>query len=280
MAKTTSSKNNESNLNTIKTAIVYAHDVLHNSRAIGKAEVESCGISEQAVNQWKAYVEDLQAASNNYLDLAHDADTDAKTLQVAQGRVWSEWRRVLKQGTEQEFDSRFFIRKDDLVHICGLCGETFMNTARGKNLCHTKPNDFRKNIETLIGIRLTGNGMISDDDRDTIQGYERALKTIKTCEDALKGTKDPKGKKIAGLRDNLKAAKASLKENEELAETLELDDEKKELFLSVYQDRAEALKAEIETTEKKLKEAKDTKEETEEAYEKVMLTLRIAGAES
>ena len=274
MAKTTS------NLATIKNAIIYAHDTLHNSRAIGKAEIEACNISEQAISQWSAYVEELREASNAYLDIAHDPDADAHAIQVAEGRVWSEWRRLLKKGTEQEFDSRFFIRKNDLVHICGLCGEKFMSTAKGKNLAHATKADFRKNIETLIGIRLTGNGMLSDENRDTIATFERATKTVKTCKDTLNGYKDASGKKVAGLKDQLKAARATLKEHEALAETLELDEEKRELFLGVYKDRVDTLDQAVTDTSKKLKEAEKTVTDTQEAYDKVMLTLRIAGAES
>lgn len=273
-------KTTSSNLNTIKSAIVYAHDTLHNSRAIGKAEVEACNISEQAINQWAEYVEELREASNTYLDLAHDADADAKKLQVAQGRVWSEWRRVLKQGTEKDFDSRFFIRKDDLVHICGLCGEKFMKSAKGKQLAHATKSDFRKNIETLIGIRLTGNGILSDDDRDTISNFERAEKQVKTCKEALNGYKDSTGKKVAGLKDQLKAAKATLKENEALADQLEIDEEKREIFLSVYKERVDTLDKAVTDTAKKQDEAEKTVKETQSAYDEVILKLRIAGAES
>lgn len=275
MAKTTTS-----NLNSIKTAIVYAHDTLHNSRAIGKAEIEACNISEQAVKQWEAYVEELREASNAYLDMAHDADADAKKLQVAQGRVWSEWRRVLKQGTEKEFDSRFFIRKDDIVHICGLCGEKFLSTSRGKNLAHATKADFRRAIETLIGIRLTGNGMLSDDDRDTIANFEKAQKTVKTCKETLNGYKDSTGKKVAGLKDQLKAAKVTLKEYETLADQLELDEEKRELFLSGYKDKVDALNKAVTDTAKKQADAEKTVKETQDAYDAVILKLRIAGAES
>lgn len=269
-----------SNLATIKDAIVYAHDELHNSRAIGKSEIEACNISEQAVNQWAAYVKELQDASNTYLDMSHDPDADAKALQVAQGRVWSEWRRVLKKGTEKEFDSRFFIRKDDIIHICGLCGEKFMNTAKGKNLCHTTATDFRKNIETLIGIRLTGNGMLSDEDRDTISIYEKAVASIKRCDEALKGTKDKTGKLIPGLNAQLKSEKATLKENEAVADALELDEEKRERFLAPYQEKVKVLETAVKDTKKALDEAQKTKEKNQGAYDKVMLTLRIAGAES
>lgn len=275
MAKTT-----ESNLNTIKAAIIYAHDELGNSRAIGKHEIEACNISEQAINQWADYVEELRIASNNYLDLAHDAEADAQKIQTAQGRVWSEWRRVLKQGTEKDFDSRFFIRKDDIVHICGLCGEKFLKTAKGKNLAHATKADFRRAIETLIGIRLTGNGMLSDEDRDTISTYEKAVAAIKQANEALNGTKDAKGQPIPGLNANLSAAKASLKEHEELAVALELDEEKTEKFLQSFKDAVEKVETAIKETKKKLEKASNTKAETQETYNKVILTLRIAGAEA
>lgn len=275
MAKT---NNATSNLGTMKDAIIEARKQ-GNRRAISKADLEKVNVTEQSLANWEAYVEELRLAAMEYVDLTEKQTASDDEIQVALGAVYAIWRRLLKEGTEKEFDARFFIRKSDIGRIAHLCGERIHRSTKfNAQLVHAEKADFRKNIETIIGIRMAGNGVLNDDDRDTMVKYEQAQNTIKAKSEALDGFK--KGKEtILGLKAKKTAADAALVKANEFVETYKLTGEAKDAYLKGFQNAVDTLKADIDDAEAKLKEAKKTEKELKKAYTALGKKLNMVGAE-
>lgn len=268
---------NTSNLATIKAVIAYAHDELHNKRALKEADFNEVGLSGQAFEQWEAYVEDLRKDVCEYNRVAQAQDSTDKAIQTALGRVWSSWRAVLKEGTEGDFNSNFFVRKADATMIANFAGLKAMDTARGKQFTNHGKADFRRNVETVIGIRMAGNALLSDDDRDLIEAYEGALKAIKRNTDALEGTKDKKGNPIPGLRALAVIAENNVKKEEGFCDKYNVSAEEREDRLSSFKARLKDAQDAVKDAEKALKTAEKTKEDKEEDYNSVIALLKSVG---
>lgn len=271
-------KKEVSNLPAIKDAIVYAYDTLHNSRALSKQDFEDVGLTEQALTQWKEYVEGLRKAANAYVDLAADKNASDQKINAALGAAWAEWRRVLKQGTEEDFNKTMFVRKADVpVFIAGMCGSKLQKTARAKVLAHATAADFRRSIETLIGIRMAGNAILTEEQRDTISAYESAKHTVKTKTEALEGYERNKVH-IQGLNEKLTALKAVLTEKEALADKYNYSKEDREKETGKLSSDVKAVEKEIDAANESIKKANKTIASKEEDYKKVIALIKpIAG---
>ena len=264
-------------LPSVKDALIYAHDTLYNSRALSKQDFEEVGLAEQALTQWSAFVEELREVSNAYIDLAQDPNAKDAAITAAQGKVWAEWRKVLKQGTEKEFSEKMFVRKADVIFISGLCGTKFQKTATAKVLAHQTATDFRRNIETLIGIRMAGNAILSDADRDVITAYEAAVRTVSSRTDALNGYTRGKNK-VQGLNDKLAAQEAVLKKTKASYDKVKMPAEMQEELLKPLTEAIKATNADIKAAKDAIAKAKKTIASNEDSYKKIMEKIRpIAG---
>lgn len=267
-------KKEVSNLPAIKDAIVYAYDTLHNSRALSKQDFEDVGLTEQALTQWKEYVEELRKAANAYVDLAADKNASDQKINAALGAAWAEWRRVLKQGTEQDFNKTMFVRKADVpVFIAGMCGTKLQKTARARVLAHTTAADFRRSIETLIGIRMAGNAILTEEQRDTISAYESAKHTVKTKTEALEGYERNKVH-IQGLNEKLAALKAVLAEKEALADKYNYSEEDRKKETGKLSSDVKAVEKEIDAANESIKKANKTIASKEEDYKKIIALIK------
>lgn len=266
-----------SNLPAIKDALIYAHDTLFNSRALSDQDFEEVGLTKQAKTQWEMFVEELRQVSNAYIDLAQDPNARGQQISAAEGKVWAEWRRVLKQGTEKDFSEKMFIRKADVVFISGLCGTKFQKTATAKVLAHQTATDFRRNIETLIGIRMAGNSILSDTDRDIIVTYEAACRTLQSRTDALNGYTRGKNK-VEGLYSKFNAQRQVLLRTKESYDKVNMPQEMQEELLTGLREAIKATEADIKAAKEAITKAKKTIKKTEEAYQKIMNCIKpIAG---
>lgn len=269
--------NTTSNLVSIKVAIAYAHDELHNKKALSEKDFTEKGLSTMAFQQWEAYVEELRLVVAEYNKLAQDKDASDKAIQTALGKVWSNWRAVVKEGTEDQFNSNFFIRKADATMIANFAGLYAMDTAVGRQFTTKGKADFRKAVETVIGIRMAGNAVLSDEQRDLIESYEKAVKAIKNYTEALEGKKDKKGTPIIGLRTLVTLAEKDYKKEETFLKKYKASEEETKERLQDLQTKIDNAKADVAEAEKKLKEAEKTKEEKEADYTKAIALLKSVG---
>lgn len=268
---------NESNLMTLHDMIMYAHDSLMNRKALSKTDFTDKGMTEQDFEQWEAYVEEMRQQVIVYNKLSQDRNAKDQDISVALGHVWAAWRAVLKQGTESEYNKHFFVRENDAHLIAEWAGLTAITTARGKQWTTASKTNFRRNVETAIGIRMTGNKMLSDDGRDLIQAYEGAQKTIKNMTDALNDKIEKGNKTSVGYRTILRGAEKALEDMQKTVSTLDISDEAKKSILSKFEFAVLQAKASVTDAEKKIKDAQAVIDEKQKDYDKLIATLKSVG---
>lgn len=283
-----------SNLASIKDVIIYAHDELHNKRALSVKDFEDAGSTQQAHTQWTEWVKELKAAVDTYNDVtqAQDTlkafkaakietqkpvDTKEKAIEIVTGKVLSAWRSILKVGTEEKFDKRFFIYDTDLAMVAGFCGLHTTDTAVGRQFSHKAEADFRKQVEMCIGIRLAGNGMLSDATRDLIVAYESAVKKIDANKAALNDSKDNSGKTVAGYESSLKLAIIELEEMTKMYDEVGISAEQKVFLLKNTQAKVDDLTKKVKDAKEAIEDAEKIKNKNEKAYDKAIALLKSAG---
>lgn len=260
-------------LNTIKVALIDAHKN-NNSRAISTKDCERLGISEQALNQWVARVGALHEVTKQYLEASHKPETTDKKLSDLRGAIYGKWRDILKQGTEKDFCRAFYMRKDDVTHIAGLCGEKFISTAIGKRMGNHTATEFRRNIETFVGVRMVVGGYLEDETATTIIEYEGALKTIKSCVEAIEGVK--RGKvEVPGLRVKVTALNARLAKQEAMADKFKLEGDARTEFLEELKGARDRAQESLDDYNKKLDAAITKRDNLKEKYESTIAKLHI-----
>lgn len=267
---------NKSNLMSLHDLIAYAHDELMNRRALSESDFSDKGLPKQEFDQWTAYVEELRQQVIEYNTVAQSRVATDKAIENAKGHVWVAWRDVLKKGAEEEYCKNFFVRENDVHLMSEWAGLTAVSTVRGKVWGNASKTNFRRNVETAIGIRMAGNAMLSDDDRDLITAYEGAQKTVKSMTDALNDRVE-NGKTINGLYTALRGAEKGLEEMQNLVATLNIDDKSKEKLLEKSKFAVTMAKDKVTDAEKKLKNAQDTISEKQKDYDKLIGTLKSVG---
>ena len=202
----------------------------------------------------------------------------AKQIEKALDKVWIAWRDVCKEGAEKEFNKNFFIRRNDANTIVEWCNRSAVNTAHGKVWGQKESTDFRKHVEILIGIRMAGNAVLTDDERDLIVAYEGALRTIKNNEDALRDRVEH-GETKWGLRSKLKFAQSDLDKQEKLLDSLKIEGDTKEKLLEKYRDEVADKAKAVAEAETAIKKATTVRDDKKDAYDKAIALIKSVGGE-
>ena len=249
-------------VNAMRPAIIAAHKAC-NKKAISVEMALAGGATEERFNQWVQWVQNLRDVTVDYIVLKHRKSATDKELSVARGRIFPAWRTILKVGEESTFHKNMFIRPEDIDSIVGYA-ETFIATSKGTAQAVTGKIVFRKQIEALLGCRMAGNEVMKDDDRDTLQEYYGAQRTLDNAIKKLNGTTNDKGEHTPGILEQIKATEQSLKDGETMLKVFGVADAEIEghALLAGYraklkdlqnqQKQAEKSKADAEETMKKL----------------------------
>lgn len=209
-------------VNAMRKAIIAAHKT-NNKKAITVEMALAGDATEERFNQWVQWVQDLRDVTVDYIVLKHKKSATDKELEVARGRIFPAWRTILKVGEEDIFHKNMFIRKEDIDSIVGYA-ETFMATSKGTAMAVTGKLVFRKQIEALLGCRMAGNSVLKDADRDCLQNYYSAQRTLQNVAKRLNGSNDKDGKHEPGILDNIKATEQRIKDGETMLKVLGVAD--------------------------------------------------------
>lgn len=192
-------------LTQIKDAIIQAHN-LNNRAAISKEDCIDLGCSEQAFDQWEAYVDGLRVLVNEYIDESLRKDSTDQKVAKAADKVYASWKDVLNQSLGADYDKAWFVRKTDTAWLL-RCGAKDVNTVFGSQYGHHEKKAFRRNVERLIGCRLASNEVLSDSDAAIIKEYDGAVSREAALKKRLEGYK--KGDEVVmGLKQKVDTLKA------------------------------------------------------------------------
>lgn len=223
----------------MRKALVSAHND-GNKHAITAAEASNLGITKPQYDYWVNRVGDYYKAVQKFADLARTKDSDSKELAELYNALFPIWKSLLIVGEEDKFHPNLWVSEEDVKFHVGYVSK-FVVTSKGKVDGNVTPETFRKCIETQIGIKIANNGVMSNDDRDTIESYYASKKSKESATRRLKGY-DSKNGHVNGVVDEIKNLKKKIEDdtNNLLAVGVPVETIKK--FLSGAETRLKELK--------------------------------------
>lgn len=240
-------------INAMRPALIAAHK-LNNKKAITPEYATMAGVSEDKYKEWLGKVEALRQSVAKFNELRQSQSSKDKTeeLEIAKNSVFATWRKCVECGDDgNKFHKKWFINPEyDIYSLAGY-DETKYETKNGAQMGHATPTAFRKMVEFLIGWRITGNLILSDEDRDDLLEYEKAKKGIATCDKKLNGYGEGE-KHVKGLIEKIVDLENHIKFGEEMFRSQGQDDNEiaENMFLMPSRVQLKALKSEKESAEK------------------------------
>lgn len=273
---------NEYAINAMRTAIIN-QSLNGANRAITKDDAEKSGTTEERWTQWKLWVADLRLAACEYGDLQADRNYSdgCAALRMAENAVWKRWRSILKVGEENLFHPNMFIRRTDVEKITTFASNVcyVYVPGKGKVAARTGENNFRKLVEQFLAVRIAGNSILSDADRDVIKGYNSAVAAEKKFSDILNGYAEG-DKMIMGLYEMRDAAQHKLADITAALENAGVAEEVIKNVTAPQTDAVNKALADIKAAEKSKAAAEKTQGELKEKYDAISALLnKIEGVE-
>ena len=263
--------NTTMNLGSIKDAL-YAMHADNNRHAIGVKDIEGLNVTKQSLDQWIAYVEELRKAVNAYIDVSLDFEKKQAQITKAQNTVFAKWSDVVKNGTDDEFNKRMFVRASDVAHLV-FCGEKKVKTSAGSQVGHKTSTEFRTYVEWFIGCRLAQNAVMTDEDLECVETYERALSTIDTADKQLAGYVDKNHETVLGLIAQEKNAKHALADHEKLFKELKIEGDRLEELLTPYRNALKKVQDDKKDAEDRKAEAEKKRDDNQKRYHEIIEAL-------
>lgn len=172
------------NLNNMRPALVEARR-LGNRTAISNKLCDGLKISTAYFSSWVEMVSKLQANLSSYIVAKHSSVStlaDDKTLKALGNRVFESWKELL-ECSEPEKDSNVVRpRAQDIEDLVGYATKFRADSnAKGgvKMIALEAETRFRREVETLIGIRMADADVMTNAVRDWLDGEKKILKSIR-----------------------------------------------------------------------------------------------------
>lgn len=251
------------------------------NHAITKDEAIQSGTTEERWSQWKLWVSYLRTVALDYARLQADRSIPSECFKMksAEGHVWRQWRSILKVGEEDLFHKNMFVRHTDVEKIVTIAAyTTFVYVpGKGKVSVPTSESNFRKWVESFLACRISGNQILTDEDRDTLKGYTSAQSAEKTAleslEDRMEKQEDGTSVTVKGLRTILAEKQSELDTAKAVLKQMGADEKSVEKLLAPYSAAVNKAQADVDTSEEMLNNAKKRQSELKENYDKIVATL-------
>lgn len=173
------------NFNAIRPALVAAHNQ-DNKRPINKEKCEDLNIDLRYLTMWISDVNKLQKTVEAYVDKAWNAKFDSTIsegdIYAARERIYPKWKELLCCAESEKNQKQLHVSEFDIEALIKFAW-TFMGSGVGTCVCHMNDNKFRQKVESLIGCLIAGNAILTDHERDILDTFNSAQKSIDRCND-------------------------------------------------------------------------------------------------
>lgn len=239
-------------------------------KAIDAPFCEKVGVSKERLQDWKYNVDTLYNASCEY-SRAIGTSQEAKRRE----ELWMIWKRIIKVGEEDALHPNMYIREKDVENLRVIAAEStqehidgvgFVPTTRGKDA-------FRGFIEIRIALRIAGNATLTDTERDTVQDYRKAVKTIRQTRELLFGYVNPKGEQIPSLYDQVESAEADKKALVDVLKKAKTKDADIEKLTKRHDATIKQLNEQIDAAQKRLEKYLKVEKDLREDYKTIVNRL-------
>lgn len=260
-------------INAMRQAIIAAYNT-GNKKAIDQTVAEAGGATKERFDQWVQWVNDLRETAVNYNRVIDNKDSSTKERASAKGRLFAQWRKIIKVGEENLFHPNMFVREEDAEIISGFA-RTFTTTSVVKVFAPKSEMIFRKEIETFLGIRISGNAMLNDSERDTLKDYYAAKKTLASADKMLNG-ETTENKHTPGIEENIISAKKDLEIAEKMLVGMGVKEEEipEHALTATYRVKIAEFEAAKKQAEKSRKEAQATIDKLKLAAEAIEAKIK------
>ena len=255
---------NNSKKVTVDGSIMMALKVAHNTnnkKVITKDFALGAGCTEDAFTKWENTVDSLYSRVEPWVEKFNSSKVTDEELQALYAEVFPTYKRLINQTGE-----KIFIRESDAVRICGFAHKHGASAHGSVDVLKSKKM-FRKEI----GIRLAHSEVLTEENYKVITSYEKAQKNIESLTNTLNGY-ERDGKKVVGLKDQLKDAEDNLTKMTALAISMGADEKqiKDNPLLASDTKAVKDLKATIKNIEGKIDKSKKIVEDNKKKYEELL----------
>ena len=225
-----------------------------------------CKNPKAVYTAWVGAITDIYKVIQPWAIGFNDANVTNETLENVYAKVCPMWTAL-----NNDVDPKMFVRTND-VHRLLSFSLRHGSTLKGSIDVEAGLTNFRKEVETMMGIRIAQSAVLTNDEYELITKVDKATANLEKAENRLNGYTDAKGQHVDGLQDKLETAKDALKNAVEMAIKLGVpkkDIEENPLF-KPYTDDVEAIENDITKTKKKIADYKVTIKENSKEYDKIM----------
>lgn len=221
---------------------------------------------DKVFEAWCKAVADIYRAIEPWAVAFHDAKAKDEDLQAIYQTVIPMWVSLASN-----VDPKMFVRTNDVHRILGFSLST-VATSKGTVDYLKSITSFRKDVETLMGVRIAQSAVLTEEEADLVKRYDKTVANMAKAQARLDGSTNSKGEHVMGLFDNLATAQSKLDEVKKLAVELgvkecDLDDNE---LIKGYIDAVDNIEAQISKTKKKISEYKDYLKDNKKTYDAIM----------
>ncbi|WP_206459424.1 hypothetical protein [Anaerovorax sp. IOR16] len=195
---TAKAKRNDSyNINYMRKAFVLAREK-GNKGLISKKMISELEIDEVWFKVYLSNIEKLYKATCNYITVKHNPLTLENEKLVAREPLYPLWKELLSSGEKDKTSKDMRCSETDIDSIVGY-SEMFMDDSVNidddkdfvafKEIAHTKLSRFRKDIETLLGIKICNAEVMDDSQRDFLTSQRKIISGRKKAESKIESVK-------------------------------------------------------------------------------------------
>ena len=270
-------------INAMRAALVEAHNA-NNTKAIDLELCKELGIAEESLTTWEGKCESFRTTVRAFVDTFFNEDVSDEDRKKLEDAIFPEWKRMLQTG-EEDLKKRI-LRVDPYdVYLIFKFGTTKVATNHGTQFSIAHKKTFRKGMETIIGLKMAMNAVLSDEERDLIRDYENSValrdKKIVFLEgnDKQKGAKD----QLTASQAQLDTLLADISTLELAAKSVETNSDAARYLVMALDgkvEKAKVLQAEVTDLKKKIGNANDALDKAmklidkhQEAYDKAMAKI-------
>lgn len=244
----------------MRSLIVQAHND-GNRKAIDGKMVVNSEVDNAVFLTWQTDVSKLQTTVFNYVQKKKDADIEgsgisAAEVQAARELIFPKWKELLRYADNEA--KELHVKEGDVEDLYKFAWEFFNVEGKGTVETSSSATDFRRNVEAFLGCRIAGNLVMTLQDKEIVNNYQKAKRAVANALDAIDGLNntiadlDKKIDEVTGKQgmDDIRTYFINAKKQveEELKKTREKQAEG-EKTIKKYAEKAQEIAAKIKAAE-------------------------------
>lgn len=215
---------------------------------------------------WCKAIADIYRAVEPWAIGFNDVNAKDCDLQAIYDSVVPMWLALAN-----DVDPKMFVRTNDVHRIMGFALK-FGGTTNGSVDVIASNTEFRRAVETMIGIRIAQGAVLTEEEISLVNKYDKTVTNIDKANSRLNGYTNSKGDHKKGLCDMLETAKANFAKMREQLLKLGIKEEDVDdcELISGYVNKVDEIENAISKTKNKIAEYNEFIKDNKKKYETIM----------